>query len=158
MSRLFDVVVLGAGPAGAAAAVALAGKGFTAAVVSKGVTRGVQGLSSRALASLTEAGLMSAARCASGPAERVVFWSGERPQRGREGLAERDVFDASLRSCLQESPIFWWDAAARSITFANDIWQVETNRGPIRGRTLLDAVAAARGAAMCEVRSWCRGA
>jgi flavin-dependent dehydrogenase len=135
----FDVVVLGAGPAGAAATVALARRGFTTAVVSKGVTTGVQGLSARALVSLTEAGLAPAAHCASGPAARVVFWSGERSERGQEGLVEREVFDASLRSCLRDSPACWMDSAARSITFDNDLWQVETSLGPIRGRTLLDA-------------------
>jgi flavin-dependent dehydrogenase len=139
MNRRFDVVVLGAGPAGAAAAVALAGKGFNTAVVSKGVTAGVQGLSSRALVSLTEAGLAPAARCATGPAGRVVFWSGERSERGREGLVEREVFDASLRSCLQNSSVCWVDAAARNVTFADELWQVETSEGPIQGRTLLDA-------------------
>jgi len=158
-----DVVVLGAGPAGAAAAVALAAKGFTTAVVSKGVTtsardlssgavvspvRGlsshapvglVQGLSSRALSALTEAGLAPAAQCASGPAARVVIWSGERSERGREGLVEREAFDAALRSCLCRSSICWIDAAARSVTFADELWQVETSEGPIRGRTLIDA-------------------
>ena len=137
MSRLFDVVILGSGPAGCAAAAALAGKGFTTAVVSKGVTTGVQGLSARALVSLTEAGLAPAARCASGPAARVVFWSGERSERGQEGLVEREMFDARLRSCLPD--VFWMDAVARSITFADDVWQVDTSLGPIRGRTLLDA-------------------
>ncbi|MBS0419749.1 MAG: FAD-dependent monooxygenase [Proteobacteria bacterium] len=150
MSRLFDVVVLGAGPAGAAAAMALAGKGFNTAVVSKGsATEGhgpsaalagpVQGLSSRALVALTEAGLAPAARCASGPAARVVFWSGERSERGLEGLVEREVFDASLRSCLQGSSVSRVDAVARGITFAEELWQVETSEGPIQGRTVLDA-------------------
>lgn len=138
MSRLFDVVVLGAGPAGAAAAVGSARKGFTTAVVSKGVTTGVQGLSSRALASLAEAGLASATRCVSGPAARLVFWSNERSERGQEGLIEREVLDASLRSCVRDSPVFWMDTTARGITCADDVWLVETNLGPISGRTLLD--------------------
>jgi flavin-dependent dehydrogenase len=135
VSRLFDVVVLGAGPAGAAAVAALAANGFATAVVSKGVTTGVQGLSSRALVSLTEAGLGSAARRASGPAARVVFWSGERSERGREGLVEREVFDASLR----DTSVCWMDAVARSTAFVEESWQVETTLGPVRGRTLLDA-------------------
>lgn len=146
-----DVVVLGAGPAGAAAALALAAKGFSTVVVSKGratdvhaqssraLVGPVQGLSSRALLALTEAGLAPAARCASGPAVRVVFWSGERSEWGQEGLIEREVFDATLRSCLQSSSVCWMDAAARSVTLADDLWQVETSEGPVRGRTLLDA-------------------
>jgi len=138
VNRLFDVVVLGAGPAGAAAAVALAAKGFTTAVVSKGVTTGVQGLSARTVASLTESGLTPAARLAGGPASRVVYWCGERSERGQEGLVDREVFDASLlRSCLTQAT--WLNAAARSITLADDLWQVDSNLGPIRGRTLLDA-------------------
>jgi len=45
------------------------------------------------------------------------------------------VFDAGLRDSL----VYCLDAAARSTTFADDVWQVETSVGPIRGRTLLDA-------------------
>ena len=151
MSRLFDVVVLGAGPAGSAAAVALAAKGFATVVVSKGVTTGIQGLSSRALVSLTETGLASAAQCAAGPAARAVFWSGERSEHGQEGLVEREVFDARLQSCLRDSDVSWVDAAARSVLCADELWQVETSEGPIRGRTLLDA----RG--RCTRRSDARG-
>jgi len=137
--QLFDVVVIGAGPAGAAAALGLAAKGFRTAVISRAAPSGVQGLSTRALVSLTEAGLGSAAACASEPATRSVLWAGERSERGREALIERASFDARLRASLQDCAVGWMEASVQDVTFVNEAWQIETNRGRVRGRTLLDA-------------------
>src|SRR5215470_10494286 len=109
--QLLDVVVVGAGPAGAAAAVALSAKGFSTAVISRGACSGVQGLSTRALVALTEAGLESAAACASEPAARSVFWAGERSERGQEALMERASFDARLRVSVQNCAVSWMDAS-----------------------------------------------
>ena len=137
--QLFDVVVIGAGPAGAAAALGLAAKGFRTAVISRAAPSGVQGLSTRALVSLTEAGLGSAAACASEPATRSVLWAGERSERGQEALIERASFDARLRALLEDCAVGWMEASVQDVTFVNEAWQIETNRGRVRGRTLLDA-------------------
>ena len=136
---MFDVVVSGAGPGGAAAALALAAKGFRTAVISRAAPSGVQGLSARALVSLTEAGLGSAAACAGDPATRTVLWGGERSERGQEALIERASFDVRLRDSLQDCAICWMDASVQEIAFVDEAWQIETNRGQVRGRTLLDA-------------------
>lgn len=136
---LFDVVVLGAGPAGAAVARALAAKGFSIAIISKGVSSGVQGLSGRALTSLTEAGFNAAADSASSPATRAVFWAGQRSARGREGLIERTSFDVRLHSAVRGRAVVWIDAAVSNVANAEEAWQVTTSRGPVRGRTLIDA-------------------
>jgi flavin-dependent dehydrogenase len=137
--RLFDVVVLGAGPAGAAAALGLAGKGFSTAVISRAASSGVQGLSARALVSLIEAGLGRAARCASEPARRNVSWAGKRSEHNQEALIDRVSFDACLRAALQDCAICCMDASVRDIAFVDEGWQIETDRGLVRGRTLLDA-------------------
>jgi flavin-dependent dehydrogenase len=137
--RLFDVVVVGAGPAGAAAAVGLAAQGFSTAVVSKAGHPGVQGLSSRALAGLTEAGLASAAACASTPVTRWVSWAGERSERGQESLIERASFDAGLEAALEDCGVRWMRGSAQAIAFANEAWGIETHDGVIRGRVVLDA-------------------
>ncbi len=142
---LFDAIILGAGPAGAAAALALTAKGFTTALISHHASishnapAGVQGLSARALFALSEAGLRSAAAIASLPATRNVLWAGERSQRGQEALIDRAVFDARLRACINERAVCWMDASVRSVAFVNDAWQIQTNNGVIRGRTVLDA-------------------
>lgn len=140
--QVFDVIVVGAGPAGAAAALALAAKGFSIAVIGRaGAGRsGVQGLSARALVSLNETGLGAAAACASELVPRRVSWAGERSQRGQEALIDRDGFDARLRvsGC-------WMEASVQGLAFVDGAWEVETDRGGgghggrVRGRALLDA-------------------
>ncbi len=137
--QLFDVIVLGAGPAGAAAAVALAAQGLNTAVVSRAGTPGVQGLSVRAFASLTEAGLGAAAACASEPVTRCVWWAGQQSERGREALIERASFDARLRTSLRESAVCWMEASVQDVTRVHEAWQIGTNQGRVRGRTVLDA-------------------
>lgn len=137
--RLFDVVVVGAGPAGAAAAVGLAAQGFSTAVISKAGHPGVQGLSSRTLAALTEAGLPSTAACASTPVTRRVSWAGERSERGQESLIERASFDASLLTALEDCGACWMQGSAQVIAFVDGTWCIETQHGVVRGRVVLDA-------------------
>jgi flavin-dependent dehydrogenase len=137
--RLFDVVVLGAGPAGAAAALGLSRLGYSTAVLSRTRSSSVEGLSARALASLTEAGLGSAAACASEPAARVVHWAGQGSEGGQESLIKREQFDARLQASLQHGSVNWMEASIRSVQLMNDVWQVETTRGLISSRTVLDA-------------------
>ncbi len=155
VGQLFDVVILGAGPAGAVAALGLAAKGLPTAVISRpgagvtsragtGVTSraassGVQGLSARALVSLTEVGLGAAAACASEPATRSVLWAGEQSERGQEFLIERGAFDARLRASLQDGVVCWMDASVQDVAFIDGAWQIATNCGSVRGRTVLDA-------------------
>jgi flavin-dependent dehydrogenase len=136
---LFDVVVLGAGPAGAAAALGLSRLGYSTAVLSRPRSSSVEGLSARALASLTEAELRRAAACASEPAARVVSWAGQGSERGQESLIKREQFDAGLQASLRHGAVNWMDASIRSVQFVNDVWQVETTRGLISSRTVLDA-------------------
>jgi flavin-dependent dehydrogenase len=137
--QLFDVIILGAGPAGAAAAVGMAAKGFSTAVISRGACAGVQGLSARALVSLTEAALESFVTRASEPATRNVSWSGERSERGQEVLIDRAVFDGHLRACVQSCAVSWVETSVQNIASVGNEWHIETNIGPVRGRTLLDA-------------------
>jgi flavin-dependent dehydrogenase len=136
---LFDVVVLGAGPAGAAAALGLSRLGYSTGVVTRTRSSGVEGLSARALASLTEAGLGSAGACASEPAARVVHWAGQGSRRGQESLIKRETFDIRLQASLQRDSVSCMDASVRSFQFVNDVWRVETTRGLISGRMILDA-------------------
>jgi flavin-dependent dehydrogenase len=137
--QLFDAVVLGAGPAGVAAALGLSRLGYSVAVVSRRCSSSVEGLSARALASLTEAGLGSAAKSASEPATRFVYWAGKSSERGQESLIQREQFDAHLRAAVQDTAVNRMDGSIRRFHFTDDVWQVETTGGLIRGRTVLDA-------------------
>jgi flavin-dependent dehydrogenase len=137
--QLFDVAVLGGGPAGVAAALGLSRLGYLTAVVSRTRPSGVEGLSPRALLSLREAGLGSAAECASEAGTRVVWWAGEISERGQEYLIEREPFEARLCDSLRTAPVNWLEASVRSIHCASDAWEVDTTRGSIRSRVVLDA-------------------
>lgn len=137
--QLFDVVVLGAGPAGAAAAAGLARLGHSVTLVSRTRAPSVEGLSMRALNSLTEAGLERAAASASEPAARLVYWAGQRSMRGQECLLKRDVFDARLVSDLRGGGVTPIDSTVRNFEITNNVWQVETTSGVVCGRTVLDA-------------------
>src|SRR5262249_16824296 len=65
--------------------------------------------------------------------------AGERSERGQEALMERASFDARLRVSVQNCAVSWMDASVQDVSFVNEAWRIETNRGAVRGRTLLDA-------------------
>ncbi len=135
----FDVVVLGAGPAGVAAALGTARLGYRTAIVTRPRSPTVEGLSARAFARLIDTGLEHVARCASAPAARFVCWAGDRSVRGQESIVKREDFDTQLRAALVGSPVRWIDAAVRRVRHVGHVWQVETSSGVLSGRAVLDA-------------------
>jgi len=148
--ELFDVVVLGAGPAGTAAALGTARLGYRTAIVTRPRSPAVEGLSARAFARLIGTGLERVARCASVPAARFVYWAGDRSLRGQESILRREDFDAQLRAAVVGSPVRWIDAAVRRVRLESHVWQVETSSGVLRGRAVLDA--RGRRARRCDQR------
>ena len=84
-----DVVVCGAGPAGAVAARRLAAAGMRVALVGKGSRPGWEGLSARSRALLGEEGLEGMAEVIAGPCARRGTWADGRPVAGIEWLTER---------------------------------------------------------------------
>lgn len=148
--QLFDVVILGAGPSGVAAALSTAKLGYRTAIVSQPRSPGVEGLSARAFTRLLDIGLDRVAKCASPPAPRLVYWAGNRSMRGHESIVKREEFDAQLREGLIGSPVQWIDAAVRRVRFENRVWHVETSSGVLSGQAVLDA--RGRRARRCDQR------
>ncbi len=135
--QLFDAVVFGSGPAGATAALGLARLGFSVAVINRPRTPTVEGLSARALAGFREAGFE--VTCASGPSPRLVNWAGQSSMRGQESLVRRDELDGHLLDVVRVNGPRQIDATVKSVRLENETWHVETSRGCLRGRSVLDA-------------------
>ncbi len=96
------IVVLGAGPAGAATAIGLRRLGYAVTVVSEWRRfAAVEGVSQRVLDGLRHAGLGGALRQAAMPATRQVHWNGQQLHLNQEFLLDRQMFDRALRDDLQ---------------------------------------------------------
>lgn len=86
---IHDVVVCGAGPAGAVVARRLAAAGARVALVGTGSRPGWEGLSARSRALLGEEGFDGMTDVVAGPCTRHGTWADGRPVEGIEWLAER---------------------------------------------------------------------
>ncbi|HDS0958166.1 hypothetical protein PshuTeo2_28480 [Pseudomonas hunanensis] len=100
------IVVLGAGPAGAATAIGLRRLGHTVTVVSEWRRfAAVEGVSLRVLEGLRHAGLGGALSQAAMPATRQVHWNGQHLHMNQEFLLDRQRFDQALREDLQRAGV-----------------------------------------------------
>lgn len=100
------IAVLGAGPAGAAAALGLLRLGYAVRVISDWRRfNAVEGTSERVLQALRGAGLRRASEAAIPAANRQVYWAGQHSVRNREWLLDRYSFDRALRDDLHHAGI-----------------------------------------------------
>lgn len=110
------ILVLGAGPAGAAAAIGLRRLGYSVAVISEWRRfAAVEGVSQRVLEGLRHAGLVHAMASAAPPAPRRVHWNGDAHGVNQECLVDRPVFDAALREDLRRAGVELIEARVRSV-------------------------------------------
>lgn len=96
------VVVIGAGPAGAAAAIGLARMGEPVTLV--GEPRrfaAVEGVSARVLEALRGLGLEQALRAFAPPSPRRALWNGALSEANTESLVDRQSFDRGVLDDLQ---------------------------------------------------------
>ncbi|WP_095158606.1 NAD(P)/FAD-dependent oxidoreductase [Pseudomonas sp. Irchel 3E13] len=101
-----SIVVLGAGPAGAAVALGLRRLGFEVCVVSEWRRfAALEGVSQRVLEALRGAGLNRALAVASEPSRRHARWNGEAHDRNVEFLLDRPRFDQGLRDDLHHAGV-----------------------------------------------------
>lgn len=101
-----DVLVAGAGPAGAATALGLARLGYAVCVV--GTPRpfdACEGISRRVIDGLRHAGFRRALEAIPPPCLREVDWNGERRAQNAESLLWRPGFDAAVIEDLREAGI-----------------------------------------------------
>jgi flavin-dependent dehydrogenase len=96
-----EIVVLGAGPAGAAAALGLAALGFEVAVVAMPRARAIrESFSARVVEALEGLGLRDALAAIEPPCPRLVRWGGAERELPGEAQVERAAFDAGLAADL----------------------------------------------------------
>ena len=115
------IVVLGAGPAGAATAIGLRRQGYAVTVVSDWRRfAAVEGVSQRVLEGLRHAGLGGALSQAAMPASRQVHWNGQHLQMNQEFLLDRQRFDRALREDLQRAGVSVVEARVREVAHEGD--------------------------------------
>ncbi|MDE4540197.1 tryptophan 7-halogenase [Pseudomonas sp. ITEM 17296] len=113
------IVVLGAGPAGAATAIGLRRLGYLVTVVSDWRRfAAVEGVSQRVLEGLRHAGLGGALSEAAMPATRQVRWNGEHLQMNQEFLLDRQRFDRALRADLARAGVTLIEGRIREVAHA----------------------------------------
>jgi flavin-dependent dehydrogenase len=121
-----EIAVLGAGPAGAAAALGLAALGFEVAVVaapSARVRAGRESFSVRVVEALQGLGVRHALGAVEAPCPRVVRWGGAERELPGEAQVERAAFDAGLAL----------DLAARGLRVLRDeVAHVSVRRDGVR--------------------------
>ncbi|WP_236180711.1 flavin-dependent monooxygenase QhpG [Pseudomonas mosselii] len=111
-----SILVLGAGPAGAATALGLRRMGYPVTVVSDWRRfAAVEGVSQRVLEGLRHAGLGAALAEATTPATRQVHWNGERLQPNQECLLDRQRFDQALRDDLRRAGVELVEGRVREV-------------------------------------------
>jgi len=136
-----DIAVIGAGPAGAMVALALARLDYRVRVLA--VARGFdacEGVSERVLKALADAGLDAASEVLPAPSPRSVNWNGEQRDANSERLVLRREFDAALVCDLQRAglaPLPW---RVRGITpLADGRVLLRAGEGELLARCVVDA-------------------
>lgn len=135
----FDVAVIGAGPAGVAAACGLRSLGIGTVLFGESRNTSVEGVSERTLARLRAAGLESAGASVMGPGERTGTWGAAGVAAGREYLVERSVFDAALAKDAADAGVERIAESVVSLKWLEDRWHVQMPSGVFQCRAVVDA-------------------
>lgn len=121
MSAEFDIIVLGAGPAGTLTAILLVRQGYRVAVVAAPRGRGrIEGFSQRTVDILATHGLKHAHASVGPIVDRIASWAGEQGARNREFVTERGQFDEALLEDLRGHDIALLSADAVSVSNETD--------------------------------------
>lgn len=133
-----NIVVLGAGPAGAAAALGLKRLGYTVRVVSEWRRfAAVEGVSQRVLDGLRQAGLLQALACANLASPRRVQWNGVEQRLNQEFLIDRPSFDLSIREDLRAAGVEVVEARVRSVDSSQTGHLLQLDSGEIMAADFL---------------------
>lgn len=121
----FDILVLGGGPAGAAAAIGLARVGHRVAVVaSPRPFDACEGFSERTVEGLRRAGCAAAVARLGDPALRQAAWNGITVEANRETLVDRHAFDAALAEDMAAAGVSVVAGRAGAVTERAGGWHV----------------------------------
>lgn len=136
----FDVAILGGGPAGAGAAVALARRGAKVLLVARAAEDGWEGLSPRSVALVRAQRLEHAAAVVGPLLPRLALWGGERLDKGGEHLVSRRALHEALGA----------DARAAGATVVPGVATTVTSTD--RGVDIAAGAASFRAACVVEAR------
>jgi flavin-dependent dehydrogenase len=129
------VVVLGAGPAGAAVALGLRRLGYAVTLVSEWRRfAALEGVSIRVLEALRAAGLHQALADATLPSQRQVNWNGQQHAQNIEYLLDRPSFDRGLREDLRAAGVVLIEGRVLAVQLSTSGHQVQ-----IEGHEVLTA-------------------
>lgn len=134
-----DIAIVGAGPAGVAAACALRGLGYEVAVIGAGFGTALEGLSARTLAQLRGCGLHAAAECVSQAGERTGTWGGAALSGSVEYVVDRAQLDRALLQDAASSGVATRAARVLGFERSGKIWRVRERHGMHDCRVLIDA-------------------
>lgn len=123
-----EVLVLGAGPAGAVVARRLAAAGVRVVLVGAAQRPGLEGVSARSAALLAEEGIESGAALLEGPLPRRGRWGGGDVE-GREWIVERGKLAAALRARAVGAGVEMRPVAATRVLRAGGLFRVSTRDG-----------------------------
>jgi len=140
MKRRADVVVLGAGPAGAVVARRLAADGVDVVVVPGAApTAAREGISRRTRERLHQEGLDEVVATLAGPVPRGGRWGEGRAVDGREWFADRARVARALRAALARARVPCAAGPATRVVRGADGFAVECAAGCLEARLLVDA-------------------
>lgn len=140
---VFDIAVMGAGPAGAVAARRLKRLGYDVALIARRQPRGIiEGLSKRAYDGLVHAGCEAALGAVSPLVPRFAAWGGSSQAANGEYLIGRDAFDAGLRQDAANAGVPVIEGRISGLDDQHGVWTIRLhdNGAPhVRARYLIDA-------------------
>lgn len=126
------ILILGAGPAGAACAIGLQRLGYRVEVVSDWRRfAAVEGVSQRVLEGLRHAGLAHALEQAAMPSRRLVDWNGERQWLNQECLLDRSRFDQALREDVRRAGVTMIEGRVQEVRSTADGHHVQLSCGKV---------------------------
>lgn len=138
-ATLWDVAILGPGPAGVAAAATLAAQGHRVVLIGHSRRRELEGLAPRARAELMRLGLHRAAASAGAAAARGGCWGGQPLSAGYEHVVDRAEFDRALAADAAALGIARESALAAAAGRDAQMWRVQCGSHEIRARAVIDA-------------------
>lgn len=134
-----DIAVLGAGPAGSAAAIGLARRGWNVRLISAARRGGIEGASARTAATVAGLHLDQIGRLFRDTVPGVVFWGASKPTHREEFLVERASLDRALHLDALGAGVQFEQERVLTVTQNDRGWLIATSRGFTQSSAVVDA-------------------
>jgi menaquinone-9 beta-reductase len=149
----FDVAVLGAGPAGVAAAIGLARLGWSVrlyAHTGPGLQR-FEGGAERLREALDTLNLRRTLATVTERVTRTIQWGAREPHEAQEYLVERRRFDAALHEDAASNGVLLTHQRVDAVDRSGSLWRVRAGRTEIQARALVDTRGRRRRGPVCQI-------